>query len=139
MADMLPFKPIRINLDLQPRIEKAFAELIHEPWGRLLESASWEPAIDVYETGEAYLIEADLPGVPLENIEVRLEGRQLTICGIRRSVTWTQSGQTLHVERAHGHFCRSLHLSHAVDLARMEKQCENGILRIRLPKTTTPA
>lgn len=135
MVDPFSLKPLRVKLNLEPRIEEAFSELIHQPWGRMLAAGAWQPAIDVYETEDAYIIEADLSGVAPENVEVRVDDHHVTICGTRQSVTWTQSGQSLHVERAHGQFCRSLQLMHAVDLNGIEKTYENGILHLRLPKT----
>jgi HSP20 family protein len=134
MTEFQPLKPLQFTFDLERRIEQAFSELIHEPWGRGLAATAWQPAVDIHETDDAYLIEADLPGVTPEDMEIRLDGQRLTICGRRQSLAWTQSGRTLRVERAAGEFCRVLELEHPVDGARIDKQCHEGILRVRLPK-----
>jgi HSP20 family protein len=141
MAPFPPLRPLRLSLDLDRRIEQAFTELIHEPWGREFGATAWQPAIDVYETAEAYLIELDIPGVAPEGVEVHLDGRRLTIRGTRDTVTWSRSelGRTVLVERQHGHFCRTLDLDNPVDIDRIETQVEKGILRARLPKQREPA
>jgi HSP20 family protein len=129
-----PLKGLRLSVDLGQRIEQAFSELIYEPWGRGIERKAWQPAIDIYETDDAYLIEADLPGVPPDSVAIRVDGERLTICGTRQSVAWLQEGRSIRIERARGEFCRSLHLEHRVDVEHIDKQYEHGILRVRLPK-----
>jgi HSP20 family protein len=133
--DFLPLRPLRLSLDLDRRIEEAFEELIHEPWGRELGPA-WQPAVDVRETEDAYLIEADLPGVAPEQVEVRVDGRRLTIRGSRHSLTWCreESSKTILIERQRGQFLRTLDLEHAVDPEKLETHFEHGILQARLPK-----
>ena len=74
MPDLPPIRPLRLSLDLDRRIDQVFSELIHEPWGCDFGAAAWQPAVDVYETGDAYLIEVDIPGVPPENVEVQVDG-----------------------------------------------------------------
>jgi HSP20 family protein len=138
MPEFPSFKPLRLALDLERRIEEAFSKLIHEPWGKALASRLWQPAIDVYETDDAYFIEADLPGVAPNSVEIRLEGDRLSICGRRQSMAWAQSGRMLRLERASGEFCRVLELEHPVDCDRIEKQYEQGIFRARLPKRHQP-
>ena len=136
MPDWPPLRPLRLALDLDRRIDELFTELIHEPWGRAFGGGGWQPAVDVFETDDAYLIEADIPGVAPENVEVRVEGRRLTIRGTRESVTWSRSeaGRNVQIERQHGDFCRTLELDHPIDVDRLEKQFDQGILRARLPK-----
>ncbi len=136
MPDLPSPRPLRLALDLDRRIDEVFKKLIHEPWGRAFGGGGWRPAIDVFETDDAYLIEADIPGVAPENVEIRIEGRRLTIRGTRETVTWSRSqgGWSVQVERQHGDFSRTLELDHPVDIDRLEKKCDQGILRTRLPK-----
>ena len=135
---MLPWKPLRILTDLNHQIEQAFADVIHQPWGREDEAASWQPAIDVHETDDAYHVEADLPGVRPEDLEVRIRGNWITICGTRRSLRRIELGRTVQIERGHGRFCRSFRLEHAIDQARIETTFEDGTYHIVLPKTQPP-
>jgi HSP20 family protein len=136
VPDLPLIRPLRLAFDLDRRIEEVFTELIHEPWGRAFGAGVWQPAVYVYETDDAYLIEADIPGVAPENVEVHVEGRRLIIRGTRDTVTWShsQAGRNVQIERQHGHFCRSLELDHPVEIKRLQTQFEQGTLRARLPK-----
>lgn len=134
MAEYQPFKLLRLSFDPDRLIDEAFFELIHEPWGRLLDSNALQPAVDIVETEDAYFIAADLPGAEPEHVDVRVEGRQLTICGTRDSVSWMRSGKNVRLERARGEFRRTFELEHTVDVSHIEKQYDHGILHVRLPK-----
>lgn len=136
MSSFFSPRPLRLSLDFDRRIEQLFTELIHEPWGRDFGANVWQPAIDVHETAEAYLIEADMPGVAPENVEIRVDGRRLTIRGTRDTLTWSgsETGRNVLIERQHGHFCRTVELEHPVETEHIPMQFEQGILRLRLPK-----
>ena len=137
MADLRPWTPFALSLDIERKIDEAFSTLIDEPWGRL--SSAWQPAIDVLETHDAYLIEVDLPGVSPEQVEIHVEGNRLTIRGARHATLRAETARSLRVERTFGSFCRTLDLAHAVDPERLEKHVEHGILHARLPKRSPPA
>lgn len=124
--------PFRLPLDIDAAVEQAFSRLIHEPWGRL--SENWRPAVDVFETDDAYLIALEVPGVPPEAINVRMEGPNLVISGARDSLQITQSGRAVKLERNQGRFFRKLQLERPVDAQRLEMRSEDGILHLRLPK-----
>ncbi|MCC7418904.1 MAG: Hsp20/alpha crystallin family protein [Planctomycetaceae bacterium] len=117
---------------MEAKIDETFDQLIHAPWGRAVEN--WRPAVDVYETVDAYLIVADLPGVPPDQVEVRVERQRLTIRGVRHTVTRAEYGRSLQIERSHGEFSRSIDLEHSVDEARLETWSEHGTFRARVPK-----
>lgn len=131
-----PFRPLRLCFDLDQEIEAAFATLIHQPWGRPEAPRGWQPAVDLYETDEAYFLEADLPGVSREDIELRVEDSRVLLRGHRRSVRVSQSERGVRIERAQGEFERAITLNQPVDPERVEVSCEQGILRVRLPKRT---
>lgn len=134
-----PMQPLRLSLDLDRRIEEAFEELIHTPWGREFAASLWQPAIDVYETDDLYFIEADLPGVTPGQVDIRAEGARLTLSGTRDAVTsgLSRTGRTLLLERRQGQFCRTIEFEHPVDTGHIEMHFDQGTLRIRVPKRTT--
>ena len=111
-----------------------FTEVIHEPWGRKTREEAWQPAVDLYETDESYLIEVDLPGVLPNDIAVRVDDRSVTIAGTRRSTSWMQSAQGVSIERRHGSFSRTFQLSCRVDPERIEHRHEEGIHYVRIWK-----
>jgi HSP20 family protein len=92
------------------------------------------PALNAWETGEALFIEAELPGLTMQDVEVLVEGTELTIKGQRRPVQ--VEGATLHrSERPAGAFARTLTLPPEFDAERIGATLKDGVLSIRLPKS----
>ena len=132
--DPIPWRPLRLSIDLERRIEQVFAELIDEPWGRLSAEKAWQPEIDLYETDDAYLIEADLPGVRPEDVTIEVQGQSVTISGQRRFESVTQSAHGVRLERKHGRFLRRFTLEQAIDSDRVTVERKEGTYCIHLPK-----
>jgi HSP20 family protein len=91
------------------------------------------PRIDVCETEEGYEIEAELPGVDLDQVRVTLTGDTLTIQGekIREQ---RESGMFHVMERSFGTFTRTLSFPTMVDGDAIEATGHDGVLRIHVPK-----
>lgn len=134
MSPDSPPRPVHRLLDLEQCINDAFARLIHEPWGGSPTGPLWQPPVDVRETANAYLLEADLPGVLPTDVCIRVDDHQVTLTGRRQSLSWQQSERSLRVERSVGGFSRTLTFEHEIDAPKIETQFDQGILRIRLPK-----
>ncbi len=97
---------------------------------------TWQPDVDVRETAEALIIEADLPGLAPADIEVKAEQHVLSISGSRTRARATSGQERLTLtERAWGTFRRSFQLPREVDAARIEASFANGVLMLRIPKT----
>ena len=92
--------------------------------------------IDVSETENEYRIKAELPGVSEDDIDLRLEDDVLTIRGEKKfERTEGDEKEDYHfVERSYGTFQRSLRLPTRVDAEKVQASCENGVLKITLPK-----
>lgn len=128
-----PFKPFRLR-NLEQQIDQAFDELIHGKWGLSPPGGGWQPDIDLYETPDAYLVEADVPGVLPQDIHVNVGEHRLTISGSRHSSSIERSAQGVRLERRKGSFSRSFILEHPVDPQRVERTNEEGTLILRIPK-----
>jgi len=89
------------------------------------------PNVDITETKDAFVLEADMPGVTKQNLEVLLEGHELTIVG-RRSPTHVT--EYLHRESSPAAFRRTFVLDPMIDGNRVTAQIDNGVLCVRLPK-----
>jgi HSP20 family protein len=130
-----PRSTLRLRLaDLDRRIEELFDELIELPWKGSTGRSAVQPAIDVYESDDAYLIHADLPGVDADSLMISVEENRITLHGKRSEDTWEQSARSLTVERRYGEFTRSLSLPAAVDPSGVTVTQEQGVFRIRVPK-----
>ena len=100
----------------------------------------WLPAVDTYETEHAFVIEADLPGVRQENIDINFEQGTLTITGRRASTLPANDGgngklRVYAAERLSGAFSRSIRLPEYVDGEKIEATYTNGVLTVRVPKS----
>jgi len=91
------------------------------------------PDVDIFETKEGYLIEAEMPGVSKEGLEITLEGAQITLIGHRRPET--SHGQTLFRESRSADFRRVFDLDPAIDTGKISARMEQGVLKMTLPKS----
>jgi len=92
------------------------------------------PAVNVWEETDKVQVEAELPGLDLNDLDIFVTGgRQLTIKGERKQFT-PEKGIWHRQERSFGSFIRSLSLPFAVDPDKVEAHFENGVLKITLAK-----
>jgi HSP20 family protein len=91
------------------------------------------PALNVWEADEGLWVEAELPGVREEDLEIAVLGDQLTIRGERKS-NMTEGAAQHRRERGVGTFRRVVQLPVAVDADRIEASLSAGVLTIHLPK-----
>jgi HSP20 family protein len=96
-------------------------------------SRRWIPAMDLVETADHYLLRADLPGVPEEDVTIQLEDNVLTIAG-QRTVEHAPKEGYYRLERAFGSFSRSLTLPEGVDPEQVGARFSRGVLEITIPK-----
>jgi len=121
-----------------------FDELRRE-MNRLFESASnrfepsWFsagrtfPALNVWEDGDNFFAEAEVPGLTMDDLDLQVMGRELTIKGERNrgdgeSVTFHRQ------ERGTGSFVRTLTLPAEVDVDKVNAKLHDGVLLLTLPK-----
>jgi HSP20 family protein len=89
------------------------------------------PPVDIYEVGEALVVTADLPGVPKENLDIRVENNLLTIRG--RPLHQSR-GEPVYREYELVNYFRQFELSEKVDQAKISAELQHGVLTLRLPK-----
>ena len=89
------------------------------------------PPVDIEETEEAFVIRADLPGVPAKDVKVTMIGDTLTIRGER---TVEARPDLRRSERVHGAFERSFTLNTPVRADGIEAVYRDGVLEVRVPK-----
>jgi HSP20 family protein len=92
------------------------------------------PAVNLWEEGDHLLVEAELPGMDLKDLEIYVTGNdQLTIKGERKPVN-LEKGVRHRQERGFGTFTRTLALPFPVNAEKVEARLENGVLRLQLAK-----
>ena len=96
--------------------------------------------IDVTEDEKSYIVTADLPGVTKEDIQVTIDGNQVTIAAeVKRNVERKEGERALHVERYVGQLFRTFTLPTEIDESASEAKFENGVLKLRLAKKAPQA
>ena len=106
------------------------------PW-RLEGAENTAPQIrvDVSESDGNYLVKAEIPGVKKEDINVQVDGRQVTIAAeVKQDKEDRKDGRVLRAERRYGYASRSFLLDSEVDQAAADAKYSNGVLELRLPK-----
>lgn len=91
------------------------------------------PEVNIFETKEAYILEAEMPGVSKEGLEITLDGNELTLVGRRHEDS--SELRSLYRESKPAHFRRTFELDPAIDTAKIKAKMEQGILTLELPKT----
>ena len=94
----------------------------------------WIPAMDLIESGDHYVLRADLPGLSDDDVNVQLEDNVLTISGERKTQHEQHEEGYYRIERAFGNFARSLTLPDGVDPDAVQAHFDRGVLEIRIPK-----
>ena len=91
--------------------------------------------VDVAEDNGAYAVTAELPGVKKEDIQVTIDGSQVTLAAeVKREKEVSQEQRVLHTERVYGKVSRSFTLAQEVDEAKAEAKLKDGVLELKLPK-----
>jgi HSP20 family protein len=125
----------------------------YEPWGLLnqlqkelersqdiqssegsISTAEWAPAVDIKEENDKFVLQADIPGVKPEDIEVNMEAGVLTVKGEKKAEAKTEKEGYKRVERTYGSFYRRFSLPDSADGEAISAKCKNGVLEIVIPK-----
>jgi HSP20 family protein len=99
------------------------------------ERASVSIKVDVVEKDGAYVVRAEIPGVSKDDIQVSIEGNQVTIgAEVKRETEQKEGERVLHSERYVGSAFRSFTLPSELDESASAAKYENGILELTLAK-----
>lgn len=136
MMELVKWNPWNEMMSLRNSLERMFDDRFPADRGEGREAAGgfWNPAVDVFETDEAYVINAELPGVSRENIEIDVKNRLLTVKGERGQENETRKDRCYRKERSFGRFERTFPLPGGVDTEKITAEFKNGVLKIRIPR-----
>jgi HSP20 family protein len=96
---------------------------------------AWPPAVDIFERQDGYLVDVELPGVKIEDIEITVEDGLLTIQG-ERAFPHDQIDKAHRVERRFGPFSRSITLPSHINADSIDASIQDGVLKVNVPKAT---
>lgn len=118
---------------LDETMQPTWAALARRP--RFNNSEEWRLPLDAYSTAEEIVLQAAVPGVNPETVEITFEGDVLTIRG--EFPARLENAEYLMRERRHGRFSRSITFTTPINAEGIEATFEQGVLTITAPKAET--
>jgi len=91
------------------------------------------PDVNIYENADDYVLEAELPGVNREGLDITVDANELTIVGHR--ATAEVPGDALYRESVVADYRRAFELDPAIDTAKISAHIEQGVVTVQLPKS----
>ena len=92
------------------------------------------PRVNIYTNEDESVLYAEVPGVPMEDLDVTIVGSTLTLKGERKPSDEIPAERHYRRERGSGPFGRSIQLPHKVDVDKVQAVLRNGVLKVTLPK-----
>ena len=99
-----------------------------------MNGSRWAPSVDIRETDEALVVQAELPGIDKKDVKLEVKDGVLTISGERRYEKDVKEENVHRIERSYGSFTRSFSLPTNVDAEKVAAEMKDGVLSVRLPK-----
>ena len=125
--------PFREVVALQNRLNSVFGNLNDESDSPLT-TASFVPAVDVYEDDKKVVLKLEVPGIEEKDLDIRVENHTLTVKGERKFEKEEKEENFHRIERRYGSFYRAFSLPSTVDTENVDAKYENGVLKLELKK-----
>lgn len=120
---------LRARDPFQSLLQSFFGDVVPE-----VPSNAMRPRIDVSETEAAYVLAFELPGIALEDIDVQVQERTLTVTAERRETEPKEGTRRHRVEMRYGRFSRTIELPENVGAEQVEATLDKGVLTVTVPK-----
>jgi HSP20 family protein len=127
------WNPTVAYLNREP-IARLFESFFNDAQGEEVSNRNWVPPVDIQETEEGYRLQAELPGLTKEDIDITLENNVLRLSGERKYEREVKKESFHRVERTYGTFSRAFALPQQVNAEGVQAAFENGVLTITVPK-----
>lgn len=127
MLNMVPYRRAHTPSLFDDRFFRSFFDMT--------ENMSSSFHVDVRDQGDKYMMEAELPGMKQEDIELTVDNDVLTVSATRKNERREEKENYLYMERRNGRFQRNFTLD-GIDQERIEANYKDGILTVTMPKTT---
>jgi len=136
MMNLVRWNPWREMPTLPGRVNRLFDDPFFRI-GRMDDDnglGMWNPAVDLYEKDDHFMIKAELPGVDKNDIKIDLKDRLLTLSGERTYDNEVKEENYYRRERSFGKFQRAFTLPADVDSDKIKAEFKDGVLQIEVPK-----
>ena len=129
------WEPFRDLVTAQRDFDRLFRGAFSaQPGETELSTRSWAPPVDIYETEDAIVLKAELPGVDPKDVEVRVEDNTLYLKGERKFEKEVKEQNYHRVERSYGSFARSFSLPNSISTDKVRAEFKDGLLTLTMPK-----
>ncbi len=136
MTTLMRWDPFRELEEMSYRLNRMTTRQAAKTNGKdTLTVADWVPTVDISETAGEYVIQAELPEVKKDDVNVTLEEGVLTIRGQRRQEKDEKTTKYHRVERSYGTFVRSFTLPDQVNESEVKADFKDGVLNLHIPKS----
>ena len=125
--------PFREVVALQNRMNSLFGNLNNESENPLT-TASFVPAVDVYEDEKKVVLKLEVPGIEEKDLDVSVENHTLTVKGERKFEKEEKEENFHRIERRYGSFYRAFSLPTTVDTENIAAKYDAGVLKLELTK-----
>jgi len=132
---LVRWSPIRNAFTVNSEIDRLFDNFLSERMNSSDALSDGIPAIDVEETEQEFLVTAEIPGMQKKDIKISFENNYLTLSGEKKESKESKDSNFYHKERSYGKFSRSIPVPAGVMLDKIEAEYEQGILKVKIPKT----
>jgi len=108
---------------------------LHDQLGQLVgsDAPGWTPPVDLYETAQAFILTAEVPGLTRDQVEIHAEDSRVVVRG-ERVCAQVPCEQYHRVERGHGPFSRAFVLPEPIDVDNVSADLTDGLLTVTVPK-----
>ncbi len=108
---------------------------LHDQIGQLVgsDAPGWTPPVDLYETAQAFILTAEIPGLTRDQVEIHAEESRVVMRG-ERKCGQVPCEQYHRVERGHGRFSRAFVLPEPIDVDNVSADLTDGLLTVTIPK-----
>ena len=124
--------PFRDVFALQNRVNSLLRDF--NPGESPVATASFVPAVDVYEDAQKVLLKLEIPGIEEKDLDIRVESNTLTVKGERKLEKEEKEENFHRIERTYGSFYRSFSLPTTIDTEHVQATYNAGILKLELKK-----
>jgi HSP20 family protein len=132
--ELKPWRPFRELASFRGDMEEMMRRFFSEPFGPLSRAEEWQPSVDIAEKDGNIVVKAELPGLEVKDIDLKVSGDLLTLKGEKKKEEETKEQDYYRREIYSGSFQRTFRLPSEVDNEKVDASFKNGILTITMPK-----
>jgi HSP20 family protein len=133
---LIRWDPFHDLLSLQDRMDRLFQDTVprNKGYEQSLSAGFWSPAVDIYETDDAVILNAELAGLNKSDVTIEIKDSTLILKGERKFEKNIKEENYHRIERSYGSFSRTFSLPPTVDQAKVSAAFKDGLLEIKIPK-----